>query len=46
MCSCSVGTQEGIYEALFNRPAKAKLEESILRGGKRCEFTVTLQPKA
>ena len=44
MCSCSVGTQEGICEALFNRPAKATVDESVLRGGKRCSFTVTLQP--
>jgi len=44
MCSCSVGTQEGIYEALFNRPAKATVDESVLRGGKRCSFTVILQP--
>ncbi len=45
MCACSVGTQEGIYEALFNRPAKASVDESILHGGKRCSFTVTLQPQ-
>jgi hypothetical protein len=43
MCFCSVGTQEGICEALFNRPAKATVDESVLRGGKRCSFTVTLQ---
>jgi hypothetical protein len=43
MCSCSIGTQEGIYEALFHRPAKATVDESILNGGKRCSFTITLQ---
>ncbi len=46
LCSCSVGTQEGIYEALFSRPAKARVDESILRGGKRCSFTITLQHPA
>ncbi len=45
MCSCSVGTQEAIHEALFNRPAKATVDESVLRGGKRCRFTVTLGPQ-
>ena len=45
MCSCSIGTQEGIYESLFNRSVKVKLEESILHGAKRCSFTITLQPK-
>lgn len=44
LCLCSVGTQEGICEALFNRPAKARVDESVLRGGRRCCFTVTLQP--
>jgi hypothetical protein len=44
MCSCSVGTQEGIYESLFNRPVKVKVEESILHGAKRCSFTITLGP--
>jgi hypothetical protein len=44
MCSCSVGTQEAIYETLFGRRAKAVVEESVLRGGKRCAFTITLEP--
>jgi hypothetical protein len=43
MCSCSVGTQEAIYESLFNRAAKAKVEQSILHGDKRCAFTITLE---
>jgi hypothetical protein len=42
LCLCSVGTQETIYESLFNRPVKVKLEESILHGAKRCSFTITL----
>lgn len=47
MCHCSLGTQEGIYESLFNRPAKARLDESILHGGRRCAFTITLgSPRA
>jgi len=45
MCSCSLGTQEAIYQSLFNRPVKVKLEESILHGAKRCSFTITLEPK-
>jgi len=46
MCLCSLGTQEAIYETLFNRPVQVKLEESILHGAKRCSFTITLQPKS
>jgi predicted hydrocarbon binding protein len=45
MGSCSIGTQEGIYESLFNRPVKVKVEESILQGAKRCSFTITLAPE-
>jgi predicted hydrocarbon binding protein len=44
MCSCSVGTQEAIYETLFGRRATAVVEESVLRGDKRCAFTITLEP--
>jgi hypothetical protein len=43
MCFCSVGTQEGVCEALFTRSEKATVDESVFRGGKSCSFTITLQ---
>jgi predicted hydrocarbon binding protein len=45
LCLCSLGTQEAIYESLFNRPVKVRLEESILHGAKRCSFTIMLGPQ-
>lgn len=45
MCSCSIGTQEGIYESLFNRPAKAQLNGTVLQGAQRCSFIITLGPE-
>ena len=46
MCCCAAGTQEAIYERLFDRPVKATVDESVLRGAARCSFTITLQHRA
>lgn len=41
-CDCTLGWQEATYSAILGRPVKAELEESILRGGKRCVYRITL----
>jgi hypothetical protein len=44
LCLCSIGTQEAIYESLFDRPVTAKLNGTVLKGAKRCSFIITLGP--
>lgn len=39
-CDCTLGWQEEAYSAILGRPVKAELEESILRGNKRCVFVM------
>lgn len=39
-CDCTLGWQEEAYSEILGRPVKAELEESILRGGKRCVFVM------
>lgn len=41
-CDCTLGWQEAAYSAILGRPAKAELEESILRGGKRCVYRMKI----
>lgn len=41
-CRCTLGWQKETYSAILSRPVKAELEESILRGGKRCVFRITI----
>jgi len=39
-CNCTLGWQEATYSILLGKPVKAEIEESILRGGKRCVFRI------
>ncbi len=39
-CDCTLGWQEEAYSTILGRPVHAELEESILRGGKRCIFLI------
>jgi predicted ArsR family transcriptional regulator len=39
-CDCTLGWQQAAYSAVLGKPVAVKLEESILRGGKRCVFRV------
>jgi hypothetical protein len=39
-CDCTLGWQEEAYGEILGRPVKAELEESILRGGKRCVYRI------
>jgi hypothetical protein len=41
-CDCTLGWQEEAYSEILGRPVKAELEESILRGGKRCVYRITI----
>ena len=41
-CDCTLGWQEETYSEILGRPVKAELEESILRGGKRCVYRITI----
>jgi predicted ArsR family transcriptional regulator len=39
-CDCTLGWQEVAYSAVLGKPVAVELEESILRGGKRCIFRI------
>jgi hypothetical protein len=41
-CDCTLGWQEEAYSEILGRPVKAELEESILRGGKRCVYRMRI----
>lgn len=41
-CDCTLGWQEATYSRMLGRPVKAELEESILRGGKRCVYRMKI----
>ena len=41
-CDCTLGWQEATYSRIVGRPVKAELEESILRGGQRCVYRMTI----
>lgn len=41
-CDCTLGWQEQTYSEILGRPVKAELEESILRGGKRCIYRIRI----
>jgi hypothetical protein len=41
-CDCTLGWQRETYSAILGRPVDGALEESILRGGKRCVFRMTV----
>jgi len=41
-CHCSLGWQKETYSQILGTPVGAEVEESILRGGKRCVFRIKL----
>lgn len=41
-CNCSLGWQKEAFESITGKTAVVKVEESVLRGGERCSFTITL----
>jgi predicted hydrocarbon binding protein len=45
-CNCSLGWQEHVYETLLGKKVRVELTESVLRGGRRCAFTVHISDVA
>lgn len=41
-CLCSVGYVKEMHERVLGRPVEVELADSILRGGKRCKFKMTV----
>jgi len=41
-CLCSVGYVKEMHELRFGRKAEVELLDSVIRGGKRCKFKVTV----
>ena len=41
-CLCSVGYVKEMYERKFGRPCEVELLDSVLRGGPRCRFRITV----
>ncbi len=41
-CLCSVGYVKEMHERILGRPVEVELVDSVLRGGKRCAFRMTV----
>ena len=41
-CLCSVGYVKAMHEKLLQRPVEIELVDSVLMGGKRCQFKLTV----
>jgi hypothetical protein len=41
-CLCSVGYVKEMHERMLGRPVEVELADSVLRGGKRCQFRMTV----
>jgi hypothetical protein len=41
-CLCSVGYVQEMHERMLGRPVEVELVDSVLRGGKRCKFRMTV----
>jgi len=41
-CLCSVGYVKEMHERILGRPVEVELVDSVLRGGKRCKFKMTV----
>ena len=39
-CDCTLGWQVEAYSTILGRPVTAELEESVLRGGKKCIYRI------
>ncbi len=42
LCNCSEGFAERMFSKVFERPVKARVIESVLRGGKHCVYEIIL----
>jgi predicted hydrocarbon binding protein len=41
-CTCSIGFNKETFETILGKPVEVKIEESILHGGNRCSFMITI----
>lgn len=42
-CQCSAGWQEEAYSTVLDKPVSVEIVETVLRGGKRCGFGITVK---
>jgi hypothetical protein len=42
-CNCSAGWQQEAYSTVLDKPVAVEIEETILRGGSRCRFRITVK---
>jgi predicted ArsR family transcriptional regulator len=41
-CNCTIGFNKESFETVLGKPVDVKIEESVLRGGERCTFLITI----
>jgi predicted hydrocarbon binding protein len=39
-CNCSRGWLKEVFETVLEKPVEVKLEDSIMKGGQQCRFTI------
>ncbi len=42
VCQCSIGWQRRAFSAVFGRPVRVELKQSLLRGADRCSFEIRM----
>jgi hypothetical protein len=42
-CTCTLGWQEAAYSIILGKPVTAEIEETVLSGGSRCSFRITVK---
>jgi predicted hydrocarbon binding protein len=42
-CNCTLGWQQEAFSTVLGKPVTAEIEETVLRGGKRCSFRITVK---
>jgi predicted hydrocarbon binding protein len=42
-CNCTLGWQQEAFSTVTGKPVTAEIEDTVLRGGKRCSFRITVK---
>jgi predicted ArsR family transcriptional regulator len=42
-CNCTLGWQQEVFSTVIGKPVTAEIEETVLRGGIRCSFRITVK---
>jgi predicted hydrocarbon binding protein len=42
-CNCTLGWQQEAFSTVIGKPVTAEIEETVLRGGSRCSFRITVK---